>query len=361
MKVVQLVPAFHYGDAIGNDVIAIDAILKGAGFDAHVYATQIDPKAKKGVASSIDCMPELSEDDVAIYHMATGCAITFDFGCSHCRKILLYHNITPPAFFRDYNLNAGHQCRLAYDETRWLKDKVDYCIADSEWNKDDLRKMGYTCPIDVVPVIVPFEDYRKQPNASVLERYGALRGTNILFTGRVVPNKCHEDIIQAFACYRRFYDADARLFLVGSHGEDDRYYRQLVAYVDALGLDDVIFSGHIGFDEVLAYYALADVFLCQSEHEGFCVPLLEAMVFDTPIVAYDATAVPDTLDGSGVLMSRKNPLETAGLIDYLMCHEGVKEKVLAGQRARLKAFEYKTVKTLFLNSFETFLRDSNND
>ena len=157
--------------------------------------------------------------------------------------------------------------------------------------------MGYTCPIDVCPILIPFSDYEKEPDRRVLRRYKGDGKTNLLFVGRIAPNKKQENVIRAFYFYHKYYSPDSRLFLVGSWSGMESYYERLCDYVKALGIaEHVVFTGHIRFDEILAYYHLADVFLCMSEHEGFCVPLVEAMYFHVPIVAYSCAAVPDTLE-----------------------------------------------------------------
>ena len=143
--------------------------------------------------------------------------------------------------------------------------------------------MGYTCPIDVLPILIPFDDYAKTPSQQVIDRYSD-GYTNLIFTGRIAPNKRQEDVIRAFYDYKKFYNPKSRLILVGGHNGMERYYHRLKSYINALELEDVVFPGHIKFDEILAYYKIADVFLCQSEHEGFCVPLVEAMYFDVPVV-----------------------------------------------------------------------------
>ena len=119
----------------------------------------------------------------------------------------------------------------------------------------------------------------------------------------------------------------------------ERYHRRLISYINALDVRDVIFPGHIKFDEILAYYSVADVFLCQSEHEGFCVPLVEAMKFNVPIIAYDSTAIAGTLNGSGILMKEKDPVVTACMIDRLMKDDTLRSTVIANQQERLADFD----------------------
>ena len=202
--------------------------------------------------------------------------------------------------------------------------------------------------------------YVANPNISVLEvaqnteKYKG-KGTNILFVGRVVPNKRHEDVIAAFYLYQRYYNKNARLFLVGSFDDNDRYCRRLKAYIERLGLDNVIIPGHIKFDEILGYFASADAFLCLSEHEGFCVPLVEAMLFKVPIVAYDSCAVGETMKNGGLLLKDKDLLETAGALDRVITDKGLREQIIGNQRERLEDFRTDRIGRMFEQYLKAFL------
>ena len=176
-----------------------------------------------------------------------------------------------------------------------------------------------------------------------------------MFLGRIAPNKKHEDIIAAFSCYKKNYDINARLFLIGSSEGMEAYRDQLNEYIDMLGVNDVIFTGKVPFDEILSYFKIADVFLCMSEHEGFCVPLVESMFFDVPIVAYASSAVPETLSSAGILLKEKDPLVTAGIIDRLLRDDDLREDVLNGQRKRLSDFSYEKTSELFLQYIKRFI------
>ncbi len=145
------------------------------------------------------------------------------------------------------------------EQIRELAPYIDYGIVVSEFNKQDLINMGYTCPIEVVPILIQFDDYKKKPSQSVIDKYSDGRH-NIIFVGRMAPNKKVEDVISAFATYKMMYDKDARLFLVGNYNEEDKYYKFLRKHISKLQVEDVFFSGHIPFDEILAYYTIADVF-----------------------------------------------------------------------------------------------------
>lgn len=355
MRVIQALPVISFGDAIGNHSIALSKIIKDMGYETGIYAEVIDSRLPKGTAVEICNMPELDDDDVIIYHLSTGSKLNCQLAGWKGRKIINYHNITPPQFFNYFNMKVKKNCEIGLEETRWLADKADYCLAVSEFNKRDLREMGYKQSIDILPIVIPFSDYEKQPSKKVLEKYDDGK-VNLLFTGRIAPNKKQEDVIKAFYYYKRYYNKDARLFLVGTYTGMESYYEKLQEYVEALELEDVIFTGHIKFDEILAYYQLANVFVCMSEHEGFCVPLVEAMLFDTPIVAYDAGAVADTMQDGGILLREKEPKYTAGVIDYLVQSKELQEDILKKQKLRLKELQYEKVANDFRNYLEMFIR-----
>ena len=167
-----------------------------------------------------------------------------------------------------------------------------------------------------------------------------------------MPNKKFEDVIACFAAYKEKYDPTARLFLVGNYQETDIYYQHLQEYIKKCGVKDVIFPGHIAFNAILAYYKIADLFLCMSEHEGFCVPLVEAMFFETPIVAYASTAIPGTLGGSGVLVETKEPETVAETMNRVMQDAEYRGEILKKQDERLKDFAYESIRGQILDEIE---------
>ena len=358
MRVIQIIPTLAYGDAVGNDTLALKKVLKDMGYKTQIYAESIAPPLDAKAALDIRKLQGLNEKDVLIYHLSTGSQLNFDFAEYKCRKIIIYHNITPPDFFRRYDNFFEQICRWAIEGARFLADKADYCLADSLFNKCNLEEMGYKTPIDVLPIIIPFDEYNKKPDQDILKKYQDGRH-NIVFTGRVAPNKCHQDIIAAFACYKKYYDSDARLFLVGSYRESDTYYRKLKQYVDLLGVEDVVFTGHIKFEEILAYYHVADVFLCMSEHEGFCVPLVEAMFFGIPIIAFNSTAVPMTLGDGGILVDKKDPIETAALINKVISDSKLQHFIRENQKRKLKDFQYEKIVGMFCSYLEKFIAAEN--
>lgn len=358
MRIVQLLPTLFYGDAVGNDTRAIGDLLDEMGYETQIYAINIDPRLPKGAAMPFDIFPHLSDEDVVIYHGAIGCDLNYQLPSLGGRKIMRYHNVTPPSFFRTYSNASEQLCVEGYQGMQHLSDKLDFCIADSDYNKQDLINMGYTCPIEVCPILIPFSDYETPPSQSVLKRYSDDGFTNLVFVGRVAPNKKHENIIRAFYCYHKFFDPKSRLFLVGSYGEGERYYQRLYDYVQALGIaDSVIFTGHIKFNEILAYYKIADVFLCMSEHEGFCVPLVEAMYFGVPIVAYNTSAIPDTLGGSGVLLDTNEPVAVAEAIEKVVKEKEYRDSIIQEQKNRLRDFSHERVSTQLKEILQRFTKE----
>ena len=356
MTVIQLLPTLSYGDAIGNDVLALHEVLAQKGYSSAVYAESIDPRLSFDFIHSADKLPELTESDLIIYHASIGSAINQLLPSIKARKVMVFHNITPAAYFYQYNLQAFRLTEKGYNEIRSLAGVFDLCIADSVFNREELIRMGYTCPIEVCPIVIPFEDYRQEPDAEILERYRDGGGTDWLFVGRLAPNKKQEDVILSFCRFREKYDPSARLFLVGSEVGFERYALRLKNYVKKLGLEDsVIFSGHIRFRELLAYYRLADVFVCMSEHEGFCVPIVEAMLFSLPIVAADAGAVSDTMEKGGILLDDRSPELAAAAVHRLMTDKTLKAFILQEQKKNLTRFSYESVGNRFLQCLKPFL------
>lgn len=357
MRVIQMLSTIAYGDAVSNDAMALETVIKSMNYNTRIYAESIVSPLDKKNALPIDQIGTLKDEDVVIYHFSTGSELNFRFGNLKCRKILVYHNVTPPEFFKNNDEGFMGVCQFGLDGIKYLADKVDYCIADSEFNKQDLINYGFKCKIDVLPIIIPMEDYEKKPDKKTMREMSDGK-TNILFTGRVAPNKKHEDIIAAFYYYKRLYNPNSRLILAGSFKETDPYYIRLDKFVKRLGLvrdEDFIFTGHTKFNKIIAYYKCADAFLCMSEHEGFCVPVVESMIYGVPVVAYASTAVPDTMGKGTMVINDKNPVVVAGCIDKVMRDTQLRNSLIANQKERLKDFSYDKVSDMFKKYLSEFL------
>lgn len=355
MKILQISTTVSYGDGVSNDIFALQNVILRMGFQTAVYVENIDGRFFNNSVHHISDLPQLDRNDIILYHLSTGTNLNYKLNQFSGRKVVIYHNITPPEFFSKYNPMIFRACRNGLNGMKYLADTAEYCLADSEFNRQDLISAGYGCRIDVLPIVIPFEDYMDRPDQRIIDMYSQDDYTNILFTGRIAPNKKQEDIISAFYYYHKYYNSKSRLFLVGSYLNMENYYQRLQDFTDELELDSVYFTGHIKFSEILAYYRVADAFVCMSEHEGFCIPLIEAMFFDIPILAYDSSAVTETLGGGGFLTDSKDALVNASILNRMMTDEKLKKTILENQRERLKDFGRDKIEEKFKDYIGAFI------
>lgn len=330
-SVHQFTPAVAPGDAISNEIFAIRQMLRTLGYPSEVFAQHVDPALVSVVQSIWQYGGE--PGNVLLVHHSLGHE-TFDKVVSlPDRKILVYHNITPIEFLRDNSVLAGY-ARTGKEQLIALRDRVEFAFADSEYNRLELEEIGYPAT-DVLPVTFALPELRSiRPSSRVKRAFRSSR--NILFVGRIVPNKRQDDLIRAFSYYYRRIDARSRLVLVGGFEGFEAYQQALVRLADGLGVAGaVVFAGRVSAEDLVAYYQVASVFVSMSEHEGFGVPLLESMLFDVPVMAYRAGAVPYTMGGAGVLFARKEIPLLCEMIHCLIHDRGLRQRVLAVQRARL--------------------------
>lgn len=336
MRIIQVIGSFSRGDAIGNHIWKLHKKFQAGGYISEIYSQCKNEKQQLEEVHNIQELKSVEEDDVIILHMCIGNMVNKYVLKFKCRRIMIYHNITPPEFMKNYDVRLYRFCKRGYKQLKQLAGKFERVIAVSEYNKRDLLKAGYKEPIEILSsyLMIPFDDYRQEPDTGIMEKYDDGK-RNFLFVGRVVPNKKHEDIIRVFAYYQKHIDPNVRLILVGNTGMQT-YADDLKKYVKLIGTKDVIFTGSVSFAEIIAYYRVADIFLCMSEHEGFCVPLIEAMMFDVPVVAYAAAAVGDTMKQAGVLMHNKEPDAWGKVIKRIFNEENVRGKILLSESVRIQ-------------------------
>ena len=356
MRIVQMLPTMSFGDAVSNDAAAIRQMIREMGYETEIYAENIDERLPEGSVKPMLTMRGLTEVDLLIYHGSTGDPMNLWLPSISGRKIMRYHNITPPEFFKEYSEEATERSESGLREMKMISHTFPYGISDSDFNRQGMRKLGFRCPIDVCPIVIPFEDYEKEPDTEVLQKYQGDGYVNLLFVGRITPNKRQENVIRAFAEYHREYEAKSRLFLVGSAKGMEGYLARLQKYVKALGIEEsVIFPGQISFRAILAYYRIADVFLCMSEHEGFCVPIVEAMYFDKPIIALRAAAVPETLGNAGLLLDDSDPMVAAAAVNRIVKDKDLQEILKNERRKQLKKYRYEAVSERMKNCLQKVL------
>jgi glycosyltransferase involved in cell wall biosynthesis len=294
----QFTTGFLYGDALGNQAAYIRRLLRGWGFRSQVYAQYRDRRLEDPGEDYRQYRP--NPNDLIIFHYSIGSPVTKFVRKLPGSVIPYYHNVTPEGFLRGYNEPLADLLAQGRRDLVLFKD-APLALAVSEYNRKEMLEVGFRT-VEVMPCFVDFDRLRKSaehPSAEkVVARYRD--GTvNLLFVGRLVPNKRQDDLIRAFNAYHHLINPQSRLLLVGSDVNAPRFRMELEAMAAAFGLaDHVHFLGAIrpgeGFE---GYYLAADLFLCLSEHEGFCVPLLEAMAFDLPVVAYRSTGVPYAMGG----------------------------------------------------------------
>ena len=346
IKIIQVLPTISYGDAVSNDAINIDKILKKNGYETELYAENIDKKLKDKFFK-ISKLKKVNKNDILIYHKSTGTDLSFLLEKYKCKKIMRYHNITPGKYLEKYNKYLYNLVEYGRKGLEYASKYFNYSLAVSDYNKNELDELKYKSTM-TLPILIPFEDYKKEPDKKVIKKYSDGK-KNILFVGRVVPNKTQEDIIKSFYYYKKYANGDSRLILVGNDNGFKNYSDLLKRLVTELGLEnDVIFSGHIKFEEILAFYKVADLFLCMSEHEGFCVPLVESMLFKVPILAYNSSAIKETLGNSGVLVNKKDYFLISELMNFILSDENIKKEIIKKQNKRLEDFQLEKVEKQLL-------------
>ena len=338
MIVNQWLPAAHRGDAVGDNARMVRDLIRGWGHESEIFAMTIDEDLRDDVLPWTDAAARQGE--VTILHFAVPSPMTAAFGTLPGARVLQYHNVTPAHFFAPFHSGI---CRLAWmgrQELATLAKRTDLALGDSEYNRQELEQLGFAAT-GVLPILVDTERLTGADGVPALDKLLQDGLVNILFVGRLAPNKKIEDHIKLAEQYKRYVDAYYRFIFVGRTDAVPRYYdavRALVAEYRMLP-ERFWFTGAVPDRELAAYYRNAHAYVSLSEHEGFCVPLVEAMAMDVPVLAYSAGAVPETLGGAGVTFAPKDLEYAAELLGALVYDEPLRRDVLAGQRRRLADFD----------------------
>jgi glycosyltransferase involved in cell wall biosynthesis len=337
MKVNQWVPAAHKGDAIGDSARRVRDFLRSMGHDSAIYALTIDDGVRDDVVPFSD--PDATRGDITIFHFALPSPMSAAFAALPHGRVLQYHNVTPARFFAPYAPPLFRLAALAREELAGLARTTDLALGDSEYNRRELEELGFA-NTGVMPIAVDTQRLTGAPPHPVLEEILDERFVNFLFVGRIAPNKKIEDHIKLAEQYKRYIDAHYRFIFVGRYDVVPRYYAAIRALMAEYKLlpERFVFTGPVPDAELAAYYRASSVYISLSEHEGFCVPLVEAMAMDVPVLAYSAAAVPDTLGGAGIQFAPKDFEYAAELMGMLAFEDHPRDEVLARQRRRLADF-----------------------
>ena len=333
----QYLSAFHAGDAVGGYARSFHRFLLARGHDSRVLALTIDPELRGEAATPQERPPH--PDALRIYHFAIASPISELFLRLGGRRVLLYHNVTPPEFFAGISEPLRRLTATARDELRGLVAALRHFVADSQFNAGELRQLGAK-DVFVFPVLLDEAAAAAVPSPSFAAPFRDGR-RNLLFVGRVTPNKRIEDLIRMLALLKRQAAVSPRLIVAGNTAGLPRYHQALLALADRMGLDsrDLVFTGRLSDADLAAAYGLADVFVSLSEHEGFCLPLIESCRVGLPAVALAAGAVPETLGGAGMLLLRRDLPAAAALVERVLVDDGLRQKLR--QAAQRRFAEYR--------------------
>jgi len=366
MKINQITNAISKYDAVSNQIIEIKNVLCELGHESKIYVKYKDQNVKDNAitilnektteSKKIPQESSLFESDIVILHHFNKSLLFDTFKTINCKKILYYHNITPPSFFMKYDKELANQQKIGLQQLLNFKDICHMGIG-SKYNQIQLQKLGFKKTFEI-PYYVDEKLYgiKNERPFSDNKIYD-----NFLFVGRISPNKKYEDILKIFYYYSNLINPNSRLFFTGKIdlNNPDLYQRQLLILIKKLNLENkVIFTGLVDFEELLHLYRIADVFISMSEHEGFGVPLIESMIMKVPIIAYDSAAIPYTLNGTGVLIKEKDHKSIVNLISQIIKNKDLNSKITSNQ---LNYFKNYYNFNNFKNSLLEIIKLSKND
>ncbi|OGV65976.1 MAG: hypothetical protein A2498_07140 [Lentisphaerae bacterium RIFOXYC12_FULL_60_16] len=332
-RVDQLLAGYARGDAISQDARSIRDRLRASGVksDLFVPADRIAPDVQG------DCLPleqyAAGAGNMVIYHASIGSPIDAVYHRTPARRIMRYHNITPASFYEPYDAGTAGILAQARDQLKTLADAARFVWCDSIYNADELRMLGCR-NVGVLPLFYRPADLRTEPDPRMLDRLGGGL-TNILFVGRLVPNKCVEDLVLAYAWYSRHFNPASRLLIAGSDRSCPRYDAMLKLLAGRLNLTNVCFLGFVSPTQLSACYRSAGLFVCASRHEGYCLPLVEAMAHGVPVLARRCGGMPEAMGTGGALYDEADPRDLAVLWSRLLGDDGLRRDLVASQVQRV--------------------------
>jgi len=359
LEIHQFHTIIQSGDAISDEMIHIARILRRWGFRSNIFAEFWDEECRPYGVPYQEYERFSSPGNVAIIHYSSWTPlISYALELPE-RKILIYHNVTPGAFCEPYERNKDDWPWWASrPPSEWLEycrhmlgaiiARVDLAFGDSSFNRDELLELGAE-RAGVLPILIDWERFGP-PLWRESTAPDSRQSPTILFVGRIVPNKCQHELVRMMECYTQVLGRDGRLVLVGDDESLPAYTRYVRDLSTVMPAGRVILTGKVSQEELRACYRTASAFVCMSEHEGFCVPLLEAMQYDIPVVAYASSAVPETMDGAGVLLHTKDPLKVARVVDALIRDNSFRRDVLTMQRKRIRRAREENPEALLLGA-----------
>jgi len=334
MQIHQILAGYADGDAISNEAVQLREIFRRWGHSSEIFAdpSRVSPSLKTDCRSLADYTA--GKSDLCLHHYGIASPATEVFLASAAKKIMIYHNITPAEYFTGFDDAVAAQLREARLALREVAQRSDAVWTVSRFNAAELKAEGID-GVKVFPLLFSPERPDISPDPPIVTKFtGPLK--NILFVGRIAPNKRVEDLIMAFAWYHLTINPFSRLIVVGSKQSAARYYTMLRMLVGDLDLSNVCFEGFVPPAGLLAYYRVADLYVSTSAHEGYCLPLVEAMDHDVPVIARAAGGTPEAMDGAGVLYEDLTPAELGALFDRVLKDAALRAEILASQQQRVQ-------------------------
>jgi glycosyltransferase involved in cell wall biosynthesis len=274
---------------------------------------------------------------VLVYHSSIGEPTVSAFLLARPEPIVLvYHNITPAKYFVGVDDTFAELLMLGRLELEAMRHRVVLSIAASKFNAAELEAIGYEDVHVIPPVVDPFRLLRTvpdEPTVKYLDR--ELAGPLLLFVGQLLPHKRPDLLVKAMHIAGTYLGLEARLLLVGQN-RFARYADAVAAEIRELNLPNVHVVGSVEDSRLAAMYRRATAFVTMSEHEGFCVPLLESLAFDVPVLARACAAIPETVGDAGLLLPEWAGAElVAEAIEHVVGDDGLRAELVARGRRRL--------------------------
>ena len=341
MRVDQVIPSLASRDAIGVSALNLRDGLRRAGIDSDIFYGSFTPDVEHE-GRPVTELGRAGRGRWLLYQASIGSPVYDILAARSEPKLVNYHNITPAALLRDWEPNVAYEVSLGRTQLARLAPQSRFAVADSAFNESELLALGYEGTA-VVPLLIDMHSKSDDPDRELSARLSARReregGSDLLYVGKISPHKAPHDLVKMLDVLRRTEDPAARLHLVGSPlGET--YEPALRAFIEELGLGDAVnLPGSVSGAELEAYFQAADVFVMASDHEGFCVPLAEAMGHGVPIVAYGVTAVPETVGGAGLVLPDKSAVAFAAAVGRVLRDERLRAVLAAAGRERAAGFD----------------------
>ena len=338
--IYQIVPDFYQYDAISQHAVNIQAMLDELGVKNTLCARNVHPPALRTKISPVRKSQFAAErSNILLFHFSIYTPLIEELADTPCRKVMIYHNITPAHFFRGLSRQAFKACERGRHQLKNAAGIFDLALAVSSFNEQDLKAAGYA-HTGILPLVVNTNVHNDRSSRSI---WFESEQTTLLHVGKWAPNKKIEDIIRTFYFYHKI-NPESRLVLVGRNWEWENYTQAVIGLIQRLELwESIRIIDQVRPEDLAALYRTSDIYISMSEHEGFCAPLVEAMASHLPVIAYEAGAVSETIQDAGILSHTKNFAEFAEIIHAVISQPSLKTALIKKGMRRAQDFSYPNI------------------